>query len=445
MLPSSTSVRILFLPLSPEHASLSIALDGGWFRMDVVHPRCAGIDCSKKDAKVCVRVQGQGRQRAASTVTTWGATTSQILALRDHLIAENVSCVVIESTSDYWKPFYYLLDDALDMMLVNASRVRNVPGRKTDVSDAVWLADLGAHGLVTPSLVPSPAIRALRDLTRARTHITRERSREVQRLEKLLEDAGIKLSSVATDITGVSGRAMLEALIAGQTDTAAIADLAKRTLRRKIPALTEALVGRFTEHHAFMTRLFLDRIDAHTADIGRLDERIEDAMAPFRAARDLLISIPGFSIKTAEVFIAETGADMSAFPTAGHLASWAGVSPGSNESAGRIKSSKTRPGNPYLKGALGVSAMSAARSKNTYFSAKYRRIRARRGPMRALVAIEHALIITAWNMLTDGALYRERGADYYTTRKPAKFKARAVSQLEALGYTVTLTPLPETA
>ena len=261
--------------------------------MDVVHPRCAGIDCSTKDAKVCVRIAGQGRKRASSTVTTWGATTSQILALRQHLLAEKVTCVVIESTSDYWKPFYYLLDDELDMMLVNASRVRNVPGRKTDVSDAAWLADLGAHGLVTASLVPPPPIRALRDLTRARTHITRERSREVMRLEKLLEDAGIKLSSVATDITGVSGRAMLEALIAGQTDPAVIADLAKRTLRRKIADLTEALVGRFNEHHAFMARLFLDRIDAHTADISRLDARIEEAMAPFRLARELLMSIPG--------------------------------------------------------------------------------------------------------------------------------------------------------
>lgn len=336
-------------------------------------------------------------------MTTWGATTSQILALREHLIAQKVTCVVIESTGDYWKPFYYLLDDELNMMLVNASRVRNVPGRKTDVSDAAWLADLGAHGLVTASLVPPPPIRALRDLTRARTRITRERSREVMRIEKLLEDAGIKLSSVATDITGVSGRAMLEALIAGQRDPAMIADLAKRTLRRKIPDLTEALVGRFNEHHAFMVRLFLDRIDAHTADIGRLDERIEEAMAPFRAARDLLISIPGLSIKTAGVFIAETGGDMSVFPSSGQLAAWAGVSPGSNESAGRVKSTKTRPGNPYLKGALGVSAMSAARSKNSFFAAKYQRIRSRRGPMRALVAVKHPLIITAWNMLTNGA------------------------------------------
>lgn len=413
--------------------------------MDVVHPRCAGIDCSKKDAKVCVRVQGQGRRAKSAAVTTWGSTTGQILALREHLVAAKVTSVVIESTSDYWKPFYYLLDDELDVTLVNAAAVRNLPGRKTDVSDAAWLADLGAHGLVKASFVPPPPIRALRDLTRTRTVITRERTREVQRLEKLLEDAGIKLSSVASDITGVSGRAMLEALIAGQRDPAVLADLAQRRMRSKIGALTEALRGRFNDHHAFMTRLFLDRIDAHTADIARLDERIEEAMTPFHAARDLLISIPGLSRIVAEVFIAETGGDMSVFPSAGHLASWAGVSPGSNESAGRIKSTKTRPGNRYLKGVLGSAALSAARSKNTYFAAKYRRIASRRGPMRAIVAVEHAMIIAAFNMLTNGDFYRDPGADYYTAHQPARTKARAVNQLETLGYRVTLEPLTKTA
>jgi transposase len=247
----------------------------------------------------------------------------------------------------------------LDVILVNAAHARNLPGRKTDVSDAAWLADLGAHGLVKASLVPPAPIRALRDLTRTRTAFTRERAREVQRLEKLLEDAGIKLSSVASDITGVSGRAMLEALIGGQRDPAVLADLAQRRMRSKVPALTEALTGRFTAHHAFMTRLFLDRIDAHTADIARLDARIDEAMAPFHAARDLLASIPGFSRIVAEVFLAETGGDMTVFPSAGHLASWAGLSPGSNESAGRVKSTTTRPGNRYLKGALGVAALSA--------------------------------------------------------------------------------------
>jgi transposase len=378
-------------------------------------------------------------------VTTWGATTSQILALREHLVAAKVTCVVIESTSDYWKPFYYLLDDELDVVLVNAVSVRNLPGRKTDVSDAAWLADLGAHGLVKASFVPPAPIRALRDLTRTRTVITRERTREVQRLEKLLEDAGIKLSSVASDITGVSGRAMLEALIAGQRDPAVLADLARRRMRSKIPALTEALTGRFNDHHAFMARLFLDRIDAHTADIGRLGERIEEAMEPFRPTRDLLMSIPGFSRIVAEVFIAETGGDMSVFPTAGHLASWAGVSPGSNESAGRVKSTKTRPGNRYLKGVLGIAALSAARSKNTYFAAKYKRIATRRGPMRAIVAIEHAMIIAAHNMLTNGDFYRDPGANYYTAHQPARTKSRAINQLESLSYRVTLEPLTESA
>jgi transposase len=319
------------------------------------------------------------------------------------------------------------------VILVNAAAVRNLPGRKTDVSDAAWLADLGAHGLVKASFVPPAPVRELRDLTRTRTVITRERAREVQRLEKLLEDTGIKLSSVASDITGVSGRAMLEALIDGQRDPAVLAELAHGRMRQKIPALTEALTGRFSTHHAFVTRLLLDRIDAHSADIARLDARIEEAMQPFRAARDLLTSIPGFSRITAEVFVAETGADMSVFPTAGHLASWAGLSPGSNESAGRTKSTKTRPGNRYLKGALGNAALTAARSKNTYFAAKYRRIATRRGPMRAIVAVEHAMVIAAWNLLVNGDFYRDPGADYYTARQPARTKARAISQLQTLG------------
>lgn len=413
--------------------------------MELMHARCAGIDISKKDAKVCVRVQGDGKSRTTSTVTTWGAMTNQILALREHLLAEKVTCVVMEATGAYWKPFYYLLDDGLDVMLVNARDARNVPGRKTDVSDAAWLADLGAHGLVRSSFVPPPPIRELRDLTRARTVITRERSREAQRLEKLLEDAGIKLSSVATDITGASSRAMLEALIDGQTDLAANVDRVHWRMRPKIPALIEALTGRFSEHHRFMTRLFLDRIDAHSADIARLDTRIEAAMGPFAAARELLVSIPGISRITAEVFIAETGADMSVFPTAGHLASWCGLSPGSNESAGRVKSTKTRPGNRYLKGALGVAALSVIRRKETYFWAKYRRIAARRGPMRALVAVEHAMVIAAWHMLTNGEFYREPGPDYFTRRVPAKAQARAIAQLESLGYKVTLEPLADTA
>jgi transposase len=425
----------------------------------VIHPRCAGIDVSKKDAKVCVRVQGRGRKATSSTVTTWTSMTSSILALREHLIAERVTCVVIESTAAYWKPFYFLLDDALEVMLVNARAARNLPGRKTDVSDAAWLADLGAHGLVRASLVPPEPIRVLRDLTRARTTIAQARTKEIGRLETLLEDTGIKLSSVASQITGVSGRAMLEALIAGQHDPAVLADMARGRMRSKVGVLTEALQGRFNDHHAFMVRLHLDRIDAHQADIARLDARIEEAIAPFQAIRELLVSIPGWSQIIANVFIAETGADMSVFPTAEHLASWAGVVPGSNESAGRVKSAKTRPGNRHLKAALGVAALSASRSTDTYFGARFRRIAGRR-PARpgtnksrrqsaagqtAVVALEHKMLTCAWHMLVNGTLYQDPGPDYYTRHHPAHTKAKAIKQLQALGYDVSLAPHTDAA
>ena len=414
--------------------------------MDVVHPRCAGLDVSKRDAKCCVRIQSPGRARAKSTVTTWSSMTSQVLALRDHLVEEQVTLVVMEATSDYWKPFFYVLEDGpFEVMLVNARHTKNMPGRKTDVNDAQWLAQLGAHGLVRGSFVPPEPIRQLRDLTRTRTAITRERAREFQRLEKLLEDAGIKLSAVASDLTGVSSRAMLEALVEGERDPAVLAEFAKRRLRAKIPELTEALNGRFGDHHAFLVKLHLDLIDQHTVAIEELTARIEEVMAPFRGARDLMVTIPGISTGVADVVIAETGADMSRFATAGHLASWAGTCPGSNESAGHVKSTHTRPGNPYLKGALGAAAMSAARTKNTYFSAKYRRIASRRGPLKAIVAIEHAMLVAIWHMLHDGTLYSDPGEDFYTRRNPDRSRLRAVEQLQRMGYKVTLEPVSEVA
>ena len=407
--------------------------------MEVVHARCAGLDVSKKDAKVCVRVAGAGRRKTVETVTTWSSMTGQILSLREHLVAERITCAVMEATGDYWKPFYYLLEDAgFELLLVNARHVKNLPGRKTDVADATWLAQLGAHGLVRGSFVPPEPIRQLRDLTRARTALTRERSREVQRLEKLLEDAGIKLSAVASDICGVSGRAMLEALIAGNRDPAALADLAKRRLRSKIPALTEALSGRFNDHHAFLARVHLDLIDQHTAAINQIAARIEEAIAPFQGFRDLICTIPGISVVTAEVIIAETGADMTRFPTADHLASWAGTTPGNNESAGKVKSSRTRPGNPYLQGALGAAARACAQNPRTYLGARYRRIAARRGPQKANVAIQHSMLVAIWHMATNGCLYDDPGADYFTRLNPARAKKRAIHQLEAMGYEVTL-------
>jgi len=408
--------------------------------MEMVHPRCAGLDVSKRDAKVCVRVAGVGRAKAVSTVTTWGAMTRQVLALRDHLVAEGVTLVVMEATGDYWKPFYFLLEDGpFEVMLVNARHVKNLPGRKSDVSDAAWLAQLGAHGLVRGSFVPPEPIRQLRDLTRTRTAVTRERAREIQRLEKLLEDAGIKLSSVASDISGVSGRLMLQALVDGERDPGRLADLAKRRLRSKIPELAEALNGRFGEHHGFLVKIHTDLIDQHTRAIEDLTARIEVVIEPFRGARDLMITIPGISTMVADVIIAETGVDMSRFPTAGHLASWAGTCPGSNESAGRVKSTTTRPGNPYLKGVLGIAAMSAAKSHDTYLAAKYRRVAARRGPIKAIVALEHAMLIALWHMLRHGEFYNEPGGDFYTRRDPDKAKNRAIDQLKKLGYDVTVT------
>lgn len=409
--------------------------------MDIVHYRCAGLDISKRDVKACVRTQEPGRARASSTVTTWGAVTSQILALRDHLITKGVTLVVMEATSDYWKPFYYLLEEGpFEIMLVNARHVKNLPGRKTDVSDAAWLAQLGAHGLVRGSFVPPEPIRQLRDLTRMRTTIIRERTREIQRLEKLMEDTGVKLSSVATQMHGVSARIMLDALVAGERDPIVLADMAKGRLRNKIPELTEALTGRFSEHHAFLVQIQLDLIDQRATAIEEITARIEVVMEPFRAARDLISTIPGISTKVADVIIAETGANMSRFPTAGHLASWAGVCPGSNESAGRVKSTRTRPGNAYLKGALGIAALSASRSHDTYYAAKYRRIASRRGPVKAVVALEHAMLITVWNMLQTGETFNEPGGDFYSKRNPEKSKRRALDQLRNLGYTVTLEP-----
>jgi transposase len=408
--------------------------------MDIVHDRAVGMDISKRDAKVCLRVPGARAGTYTSTVTTWGATTRQILELRDFLEHEHVTTVVMEATSDYWKPFFYLLEETLPVMLVNAKAARNIPGRKTDVSDAAWLAQLAAHGLLRASFDPPEPIRELRDLTRARSIATRDRTREIQRLEKFLEGSGIKLSSVVTDLTGVSSRAMLEALINGERNPEILAGLAKGTLRSKIPELVDALTGRFKAHHAFMARLHLDQIDAQSRIIDALTARIEEAMTPFRAAREFLATIPGVSFKVADVIIAETGADMARFETPGRLASWTGVCPGSNESAGRIKSAHILPGNKYLKAALGTAALSASRSKDTYLAAKYRRIAARRGPMKAIVATEHSILTAAWHLLADGECYADPGADHFTTLDPIKAKNNAIKKLNSLGFDVTITP-----
>ena len=408
--------------------------------MDIVHERAAGMDISKRDAKVCVRVPGQRPGQFTSTVTTWGSTTNQILELREYLRRQQVTTVVVEATSDYWKPFYYLLEEALPIMLVNAKMARNIPGKKSDVSDAAWLAQLAAYGLLQASFVPPEPIRELRDLTRARETVVKDRTRQIHRLEKFLESAGIKLSSVVTDLTGVSARAMLDALVAGERDPQVLADLAHGRLKAKRLLLVEALIGRFGEHHAFLTRSHLEQIDAYTARIDMLTKRIEATMAPFRHLRDALTTLPGVSTLVADVIIAETGGDMSVFPTARHLASWAGVCPGTNESAGRVKSTRILHGNAHLKGSLGIAANAASRTRNTYLRAQYWRIKARSGRPKAIVALEHTILTAVWNMLTTGECYTDPGADFYAHLNPAATKSKAIRTLKSLGYTVTLTP-----
>jgi transposase len=407
--------------------------------MDVVHERAAGMDISKRDVKVAVRVPGKRAGTFTTSVSTWGSTVSEIVGLIEFLKREQVTTIAMEATSDYWKPFFYLMEEELLVILVNAKQARNIPGRKTDVSDAAWLAQLAAHGLLRASFVPPEPIRQLRDLTRARSVAARDHGRQLQRLEKFLESSGIKLSSV-TNLKGTSARAMLDALVDGERDPVVLADLSQRLLRRKIPQLTEALQGRFTEHHAFLVRQHLAVIDAHQAMIDELTRRIEEQIEPFRSARDALITIPGVSTLVADVIIAETGADMTVFETAAHLASWAGVCPGQNESAGKAKSSTTTHGNAYLKGTLGVAAMSVSRSKSTYLAARYRRIASRRGNARALVAVQHSILTAIWHMLRNGEVYHDPGADYYTRIDPQKAKNKAIRQLRALGYEVVVTP-----
>jgi transposase len=337
------------------------------------------------------------------------------------------------------RPHYYLLEDDLNLVLVNAREAKTVPGRKTDVADAAWLADLGAHGLVRASFVPPPPIRELRDLTRLRTTVLRDKAQEWQRLEKLLEDAQIKLSSVVSDLAGVSSRMILQAMIDGQTDPERLAQLARGKLKVKHDQLVEALTGRFSDHHRFLARLHLSRIDAHTADAAQLEAAIEQAMAPFQAAQELLCSIPGVNTVIADVIIAETGADMTVFPTAAHLCSWAGTSPGLHQSAGKNSPVATRHGNAHLKAALGMAAFNIARNNNTYLSARYRRLAARRGKKRAIVAIERAILTAIWHMLTDGAYYEDPGPDYYLKHNPARRASKALRELTRLGYKVTIT------
>jgi len=410
--------------------------------VDTYVERCAGIDVAKADVKVCVRVPGARAGTHRRQIRTFATTTRSLLALRQWLVEEGVSLVGMESTGDYWRPVYYLLEEVLECWLLNPQHLRVVPGRKSNVSDAAWIAQLVQYGLVRPSFVPPPPIRRLRDLTRYRASLVHDRTRQVQRLHNVLEDAGIKLSLVASDIMGVSGRAMITALIGGERDAERLAGLALGRMRAKNRALVEALTGRFDDHHGLLRRLMLDQVDHIDAAITSLDTEIDAAIEPFRGLQQRLITIPGVAHRAAQVIIAETGADMSRFPTPGHLASWAGLCPGNNESAGKHKSGRTRHGNPWLGGVLGDCAAAAARTKNTYLAERHRRLKHRRGPKRAKVAVARTILEAAWQVMSNDIDYRDLGPDHYLTRhpNPARRAHRLVTELRARGYDIALPP-----
>jgi transposase len=431
--------------------------------------RVAAIDVAKASGMVCTRVPHQTTAGKRSTrVWDVAATTNAIIELADQLACQGIERVVVESTSDYWRSFVYLLEArGLCVWLVNARDVKQVPGRpKTDKLDAVWLAKLNERGMLRPSFIPPAEIRQLRDYTRLRSDLTQERARHVQRLEKLLEDALIKLSTVATDIMGASGRDMVEALIAGQRDPKVLAELARGRMRGKRAALVQALTGRFDDHHAELARMLLDQIDALGVQIDRLTSRIEELIGAIPAAQppqdkaghtgegthqqaapgglpavDRLDEVPGIGVKAAQVLIAEVGLDMGQFPTAAHLVSWARLSPRTIQSGAKQRTGATGKGNPYLKGVLGEAAAAAAKT-DTFLGERYRRLVKRRGKLKALVAVARSILVIVWHLLADPtARYHDLGSDFYTSRIDTDRKTRThIRQLQALGFTVTLTP-----
>jgi transposase len=407
----------------------------------VIVERCAFLDVHRDTVMACVRTP-DGRGGRCEEVAEFGSTTSALLALADWLMERRVGLVGMEATGVYWKPVHWVLEASVpEVWVINARHMRNVPGRKTDVADAVWGASLLEHGLVRPSFIPPEPFRALRDLTRYRKSVIEERNRESQRLHKVLEDAGVKLSSVASKVLTVSGRAMIDALIAGERDPVVLADLAQRRMRSKIPQLQDALAGRFNDHHALLCQAMLARIDQANATIDTLGVRIEELLDPCEAAVQLLVTIPGIAQRNAQVILAEIGTDMSRFPTAGHLASWAGMCPGNNESAGKHRSGRTRHGSTWLRRALIESAQAASRTRDTYLAAQYAQIRSRRGSQRAAVAVGHSILVIAWHLLSSGETYNDLGGDYFDRRRnsPAR-QRRLVAQLEAMGHKVTLEP-----
>jgi transposase len=414
--------------------------------MDVIVDRCAGLDVHKKSVMATVRSPNGvgGRDQRTREFATF---TGRLVELRDWLVAEGVSQVAMEATGVYWKPVWHVLEDAptLQLLLVNPAHFKNLPGRKTDVKDSEWLAQLLECGLLRGSFIPPANIAKLRDLTRYRTKIVGERVRETQRIQKLLEDAGIKLDSVASDVLGVSCRRMLEALIAGERDPDVLADMALTRMRPKIGVLREALVGRFDDHHAVLLGLHLAHVDELDAIEARLDIEVNKLMAPFADAATRLLSIPGVGKRVAEVIVAEIGTDMSRFPTDKHLASWVGLCPGHHESAGKRRSGKARKGNPALRSALCEAAWAATHGKDNYLAAQFRRFKRRfgtKGDTKAIFAVAHTMIVIVWHILaSNDATYDELGADFFERRTDTEARKRQlVRQLEALGTKVTLEP-----
>jgi transposase len=405
--------------------------------MQVMHERCAGLDVHKKTVVACVLIPN-GRGDWSQETRTFGTMTVDLLALSDWLLACGCTHVAIESTGDYWKPVFNILEGTCEVLLVNAQHMKAVPGRKTDVKDAAWLAELLQHGLLRASFIPPVAQRELRDLTRYRSTFIQERVTLINRVQKLLEDANIKLAAVASAIMGVSGRAMLAALVAGHTDPHVLADLAKGRLRSKREPLAKAMEGRVKPHHRFVLTELLCQIDSLDETIARFDTQIQERCGPFEAAVGLLDTIPGVARHTAEMIVAEIGTDMTRFPSADHLASWAGVAPGNHESAGKRTSDKTRKGNRFLQTSLVQAAHAAARMKGTYLSAQYRRLSTRRGKKRAILAVAHSMLVMAYYMIQRQEPYHEAGADFFDRLQPEDTARRLVKRLEHLGYHVTL-------
>jgi transposase len=407
--------------------------------MDVVHTHCAGLDVHKKTVVAAVSEPAAGGGWHTET-RTFGTMTADLLALSDWLTSHGVTHVAMESTGEYWKPVFNILEGNFDVLLVNAQHIKAVPGRKTDVNDAQWLAELLKHGLLKASFVPPEGQRDLRELTRYRTTFVRERATLINRVHKALESANIKLTSVATDVMGVSGRAILAELIQGQARPEVMADLAKGRLRAKRADLIKALDGRVKPHHRFVLTELLCEIDNLEETITRFDEQIQEYGRPFEEAIQHLDTIPGVARDTAEVIVAEIGIEMSHFPSDAHLASWGGVAPGNHESAGKRRSGKMRPGNKALRTALNQAAHAAARTKNTYLAAQYRRVAARRGKKKAIMAVAHSILVIAYHLIDRHEDYRELGGDYFEKRRPDTTAKHLVKRLEDLGYTVTVQP-----